>query len=117
MAFLFFLRETMLQLHFAAAGDARLHEHQRAVRVDRQSGRFFLEFLALRVISANPYGDLHQNALAAAAGPGMCWSVRRLTHRSSSTRLYRAGLESRAASLRRVCKKATRQAGSDISKL
>lgn len=69
MTFLFFPGQIMLQLHFAAAGDPRLHQHQRAMRVNRQRRGFFLEFLALRVIPANSYGNLHQNPLAAAARP------------------------------------------------
>jgi hypothetical protein len=114
MALLLFLGEIVLQLHFAAAHETRLHQHQRAVGVDRQRGGFFLEFLALRIVSANSYGDLHQNSLAAAAGPGMWWSVRRLTHKTSSIRLYRAAPESREACLLSVCKKATREKGSAI---
>src|ERR1700757_1160256 len=79
--------------------------------VDRQRGGLFLEFLPLRVGPTNSYGDLHQNALAAATGPWMCWGIRRLTHMTSSLRLYRAGPECRGACLGRVCKKATRQKG------
>src|SRR5258708_7372333 len=109
MAFLFFLGQIVLHLHFAAAGDPRLHHHQRAMRINRQRRGRFLELLALGVIPVNSYGNLHQNSLAAAAWPGMSWSIWGLAHRSSSLRLYRAGPESRGACRQRVCKKATRR--------
>src|SRR5713226_3896877 len=75
MAFLFFLGQIVLQLHFAATGDPRLHNRQRR--------GLFLELLALGVIPVNSYGNLHQNSLAAAAWPGMSWSIWGLAHRSS----------------------------------
>src|SRR5258708_17699667 len=112
MAFLFFLSQIVLHLHFAAAGDPRQHHHQRAMRINRQRRGLFLELLALGVIPVNSYGNLHQNSLAVAAWPGMSWSIWGLAHRSSSLRLYRAGPESRGACRQRVCKKATRRKGS-----
>jgi len=59
VALLLFLGEIVLQLHLAAAGHAGQHHYQRAMRVNCQRGGLFLKFLALRVLPANSYWDLH----------------------------------------------------------
>ena len=66
MALLLFQGAVVKQMNLAAAGDARLHQDERAVGVDRQRGGFLGEILVFRIRAANADGDLHQNALAPA---------------------------------------------------
>ncbi len=96
--FLLFPSGVVAQHQQAAAGDARLQQHQRAMRVDGQCVGLFIEWLALRIDSVESNADLHQNALASAPRSGIGWVARKLRHErlsfidySASTRELRSG--------------------------
>jgi hypothetical protein len=49
----------MVQDNLASAGEPSLHQHERAVRIDGQCFRFFLDVFALDIFAANLHGHLH----------------------------------------------------------
>src|SRR5262245_5274306 len=63
VALLLFFGVVVAELERTAAGDARMEQDQRAVRVDRKGIRSFTEVFALRVVAGHLYADLHQNPL------------------------------------------------------
>ena len=89
MAFLFFLRDSVLELDLASAGEAGTEQNERAVGVNRQRFGFLLEFSSLGIQSMNTDGDLHQDALTATARSRIRGCVRDLSHATSLNQLYR----------------------------
>lgn len=59
VAFLLFFGALMDKSQFAAAGNARGHEDQRAMGVDRESFSFLRKGLILRVRTGNTHSHLH----------------------------------------------------------
>src|SRR3981189_900500 len=59
VAFLLLFGALMDESQFAAAGNARGHEDQRAMGVNREGFSFFRERLVLRVRTGNAHGHLH----------------------------------------------------------
>src|SRR5260370_981879 len=88
MALLFLFRLVVPHMDDAAAGDARLKQNQRPVRVNGESFREFLEVLALGVHSSKTQGDVHQHALAAASRPRIRICAWNLSHATSHLQLY-----------------------------
>jgi len=80
MALLLLLRTLVLQEDFASAGEPRFHKHQRAVGVNSQRFRFFLDAVALYIFAAYTYRDLHQYPLAAASRDWVHGCVMGLSH-------------------------------------
>ena len=96
MALLLFLGALVLHHYFATAGYAGIHQDQGAMRVDGQRLGFFLERIALRVLSANADGDLHQHSLAAATHRRCSSRIGGLRHATSLGQLYPAKPDCRA---------------------
>ena len=80
VTFLLLLSALVLEEHFAAAGEAGLQQNERTMGIDREGLGFFLDGFALGIFAANSYGDLHQDALAAAAGYGTDGGIWLLAH-------------------------------------
>jgi len=72
VTFLLFLSGVVAECQQAAAGDARLQQDQRAVRVYCQRVGLFVEWFALRIHPVNSNADLHQDALASAPSACIC---------------------------------------------
>src|SRR5215467_2688857 len=79
-ALLFLFRLVVPHVHHTAADNARVEEHERTVRVDRERFRYLLKILPLGILAANADAHLHEHALAAAAGSGMCVWCGNLRH-------------------------------------
>src|SRR5260370_40855353 len=77
-------------MNHGAADDPCTKQYQRAVGVNGQSLRGFLEILTLSVLPAQADADLHQHALAAALGARMraCGCTRELGHTTSLQNNY-----------------------------
>lgn len=91
VTFLLFASPLVLQGEQAAAGDPRLQQNERSVSIDRQRVGFFVEGSRFCVASRNFDGDLHQDALAAAANSGVYDVAWRLGHGGSIYSDYTAG--------------------------
>src|SRR5579883_513010 len=107
MALLLFFRPVVLKLDLAPAGNSGLQQHQRSVCINRQRGCLFFKRQAFGVLTPQPHRHLHQNPLAPAPGAYTVWTVWRMTHKPSLSRLYRAESQSRSKSHPFVRKKGT----------